>query len=113
MIYHDRVTVVCKEKSGGRVTEAFDGSVPAIVTPLPANVNFDPAGSTVTTRLHIVLKPFSYLIPANAGSIPPAAEGATQILFAWGPYPTLLLDGRVERHLLRGRLHHYEAIVKI
>lgn len=112
MIYHDRVHVVCKELTGGVVVERFNGPVPAIVVPLPAEAVTTSAGSRVNpSRFQIVLKPFSYPIPPFATSMVTNREGDNQILLAWGPYESLSLDGRIERHLLRGRLHHYEALV--
>lgn len=114
MIYHDRVHVVCKEMIGGEVVTRFNGSVPAIVVPIPGGVTADAMGSRVNpARFQIMLKPFSYSIPPFASSMVTTRDGANQILFAWGPYESLSLDGRVQRHLLRGRLHHYEALVTV
>lgn len=113
MIFYDRVGIVCKERSGGVVVERFNGSVPAIVVPLPANVIADAAGSRVNVpRFQVILKPFAYVIPPFATSMATSRDGDNQILFSWGPYASLSLDGRVERHLRRGRLHHYEAVVR-
>lgn len=114
MIYHDRVGIVCKTKVGSAaVTETFNGIVPAIVVPLASADVIASGGSITNTRYQVILKPFSYEIPLNASSTAPSTNGANQILFTYGGHPTLLLEGKVERHLLRGRLHHYEAIVKV
>ncbi len=115
MIFYDRIGVVCKTKatSSSPITETFNGVVPAIIVPVPS-VDVLTAGGTVTnTRYQLILKPFSYEIPLNASSTAPSIAGANQILFTYGGHPVLLLEGKVERHLLRGRLHHYEAILKI
>ena len=114
MIYYDRVGIVCKTKetSTSAVTETFNGIVPAIVVPLSSADVVANGGSITNTRYQFILKPFSYLIPLNAASTVPSTAGANQILFTYGGYSSLLLEGKVERHLFRGRLHHYEAIVK-
>lgn len=114
MIFYDRVGVVCKTKVGTNpVTETFNGIIPAIVVPLSSSELAYASGATVTnTRYQFILKPFSYEIPLNASSTVPNVAGANQILFTYGGHPSLLLEGKVERHLFRGRLHHYEAIVK-
>lgn len=115
MIFHDRVGIVCKTKetSASAVTETFNGTVPAIVVPLSSSQLVYASGATVTnTRYQVIIKPFSYVIPLNASSTVPSVAGANQILFTYGGHPSLLLEGKVERHLFRGRLHHYEVIVK-
>lgn len=114
MIFYDRVGVVCKTKVGTNpVTETFNGTVPAIVVPMSSAEVLTAGGSVTNTRYQIILKPFSYVIPLNASSTVPSTAGANQILLTYGGHPTLLLEGKVERQLLRGRLHHYEMIVKI
>jgi len=51
------------------------------------------------------------------------AKIADNLRLGWGAYPLdpedsfaynsgMFVDGTVERHLLRGRLHHYELITK-
>lgn len=114
MIFYDRIGIVCKtkESSNAPVTETFNGVVPAIVVPLSSADVVSNGGSITNTRYQILIKPFSYLIPLNANTAVPGTTGANQILFTYAGYPSLLLEGRVERHLFRGRLHHYEAIVK-
>ena len=113
MIFYDRVGIVCKTKVGTNpVTTEFDGTVPAIVVPLSSAVVVSNGGSVTNTRYQLIIKPFSYLIPLNAAASVPSTAGANQIIFTYGGYSSLLLEGRVERHLFRGRLHHYEAIVK-
>ena len=114
MIFYDRIGIVCKtkESSTAPVTETFNGVVPAIVVPLSSAQVVTMGGTITNTRYQLIIKPFSYLIPLNAAASVPSTAGANQILFAYGGYSSLLLEGRIERHLFRGRLHHYEAIVK-
>lgn len=114
MIFYDRVGVVCKTKetSNGPVVEKFNGTVPAIVVPMSSAQVVNAGGTVTNTRYQLILKPFDYAIPLNASSVVPTNAGANQILFTYGGHPSLLLEGKVERHLFRGRLHHYEAIVK-
>lgn len=113
MIFHDRVGIVCKTKVGSNpVVETFNGTVPAIVVPISSPAVVVNGGTITNTRFQVLIKPFAYEIPLNAGSSVPSTNGANQILFTYGGYSALLLEGKVERHLLRGRLHHYEAIVK-
>lgn len=116
MIYHDRVGIVCKTKDGAGtsfpVYEVFNVVVPAIVLPLASVQIISNGGSVTYPRYHLVLKPFEYEIPMNAGSGLPSTAGSNQILFTYGGYSSLSLEGKVERHLMRGRLHHYEAILR-
>lgn len=113
MIFYDRVGVICRTKVGtDPVTETFNGTVPAIVMPMSSADVLVAGGSITNTRYQLILKPFVYEIPLNAASQVPSIAGANQILFSYGGHPSLLLEGEVERHLFRGRLHHYEAIVK-
>lgn len=114
MIYYDRVTIVCKTKVGTNpVTETFNGTVPALVVPLSSAEVVANGGSITSTRYQLLIKPFSYLIPLNSTSSAPGTAGANQVLFYYGETAlSLLLEGKVERQLFRGRLHHYEAIVR-
>lgn len=113
MIFHDRVGVICRTKVGSNpVTETFNGTVPAIVVPMSSADVLVAGGSITSTRYQLILKPFDYEIPLNAASQIPSTAGANQVLFSYGGHSMLSLEGKVERHLFRGRLHHYEAIVK-
>lgn len=113
MIYHDRVGIVCKTKVGSNpVTETFNGIVPAIVVPLSSGKIIDSGGTVQWTRYQFIIKPFGYLIPLNTSSSVPNVNGANQISFTYGGHSSLTQEGKVERHLLRGRLHHYEVIVR-
>lgn len=113
MIFYDRVGIVVKTRTGSDpAVEQFNGIVPAIVTPISSAEVYSATGVALTVvRYLFVIKPFSYLIPLNAASGAPVTNG-TQIIFTYGGNPSLLLESKVERHLFRGRLHHYEAIAK-
>lgn len=72
------------------------------------------SGAIVGIRYRIILAP--------AASIP-ATTHDDAVRFGWGAYPIdhddpfgptsgMRIDGGVERHVMRGRLHHYELITK-
>jgi len=114
VIFSDRVGIVLKAKdtSTGPVLEKFNGTVPALVVPMASSKIVDNGGTVTVTRYQILIKPFAYVIPLSTYSGVPNQLGTTQILFSYGGHSSLSLEGKVERHLLRGRLHHYEAIVR-
>lgn len=114
MIFYDRVAIVCKTKVGTNpVIETFNGTVPAIVVPMSSADVVANGGSITVTRYQLLIKPFSYLIPLNSTNSVPSTAGANQILISYGETAlSLALEGKVERQLFRGRLHHYEAIVR-
>lgn len=114
MIFYDRVSIVCKTKVGSSpVSETFNGIVPAIVTPIESAKVIGVSGNAVTvTRYLFVIKPFAFLIPLNTSASAPSVAGANQIIFTYNGDTALSLENKVERHLYRGRLHHYEAVVK-
>jgi len=108
VIYPDRVNVILRERKmvAGTATfvEVFNGLVPAIVTFMDSNLTFDPSsGGKLSSRLRIILKPFSYKIPPNVG---------TNVTISWKEWTSLQPDGAVELHYFRGRLHHYEILAK-
>jgi hypothetical protein len=97
-VYRDRVGV--SWTSGGTDHTA---TFPAVVWPLGTDYTVDNGpGGVVTSRYRMVLKPV----------VPIPAFGVTGLRFTWGEYTgtgALYVDGAVERHMLGGRLHHYEA----
>ncbi|TSE00660.1 hypothetical protein FOS14_06415 [Skermania sp. ID1734] len=117
MILHDRVTIQLTV-NGGELDEYGDPitttttypNVPAEVHPLDTQAVLTESRDAVISRYRIVLAPVV--------DIPPNIGDALRI--SWGPftidpnYPMtgLFVDGTVERHYLRGRLHHYELISK-
>lgn len=114
MIFYDRVGIVlkAKETSTGPIVEIFNGTVPAIVVPMESAKIIDNGGTVQYTRYQLLIKPFERLIPLASHSSVPNQFGTTQVLFSYGGHTSLTLEGKVERHLLRGRLHHYEVIVR-
>ncbi|UHJ55158.1 hypothetical protein LT337_28865 [Mycolicibacterium fortuitum] len=82
-------------------------AVPAAVWPLGVEQTVSPGGtgSTVVTRYRIAVPPVL--------DIP--AYGIADMRIAWGGFTgdgALFLEGAVERHMLGGRLHHYEATTR-
>ena len=120
MIYHDRIEI---RMTVGRVPPEFDEYgyeildsvsevVPGEVFALDTEVIV--SGAIVASRYRMILGP--------QVDIPPGLL-ADNLRLGWGAYPVdpadpfgvtsgLRVDGAVERHMLRGRLHHYELITK-
>lgn len=123
MIYHDTVEVWTVapfnppqyDEFGNEIFDETHGTVRAEVFPVGVEeLSADAAVFAASTRYRMVLDPAATI---------PATTGDDRIRFGWGAYPVdpaepfgptsgLRLDGAVERHLLRGRLHHYELITK-
>lgn len=107
MIFHDTVNVTLKEAEivdgTARFNTVFDGPVPGVVTFLDSKTTFDPVGSKRNSRLQIFLSPFAFEIPADAGKL---------VVLGWKNFNHLLIEGMVEPHYIRRRLHHYEIIAK-
>jgi len=108
VIFNDKVNVTLREKKlvGGtqQTVTVFQGDVPAIVTFLDSTTTFDPAGGKKSSRLQIFLGPFAFSIP------PMPAAGL--LVLTWKQFTSLTVEGIVEPHYLRGRLHHYEITAK-
>lgn len=110
MIYHDKVHVTMEipydppqyDDYGREKYQSVDQDVPAEVFPLGTDAVINMESDKVVSRYRMVLQPVVD-IPANVG------DGLT---LDWGPYTGLYVDGTVERHHVRGRLHHYELITK-
>lgn len=110
MIFHDKVTVWIQGVTGtdplGNPTYGYTShTVPAIVWPLDSSEAVQQGAETVTSRYRMVLRAGVVAIPANGS-----------IKLSWGPHQFsqavpgsgLEVDGAVESHYKRGRLHHYE-----
>lgn len=92
MILHDRVTV----KYGG-VTK----QVPAEVVTLPSDL-------TVNDNLNAVITRYRAVLPASLDISP---DIGTHLTITWRGldyWP----DGAIEQHMLRGKLHHLELLMK-
>lgn len=116
MIYHDQVTVQFQASFDPPVYDDFgyeqfdtvDETVRAEVFPLGTEVVVRDA--IVSSRYRMVLAP-TVTIPPGLGD---------SLRLGWGPFVIdpddtatgLRVDGTVERHMIRGRLHHYELITK-
>lgn len=120
MIFHDKVTVAMQvpfdppqyDDNGFEIFDHIEETVPAEVYPLDTDASVG-LTSTVTSRYRVLL--------STDVDIPPKI--GNNLRLGWGPFPLdptdpfthdsgLLVDGTVERHMLRGRLHHYELITK-
>jgi hypothetical protein len=118
MIFHDSVRVVMEvsfdppqyNEYGEEIMDHVEQMVPAEVFALDTDAVLSQTSERVISRYRMVLAP-TVDIPADIGN---------GLRIEWGPfvieagYPTtgLRVDGTVERHMLRGRLHHYELITK-
>lgn len=108
MIYHDRVTVHLEiatgetDSHGNPVYTQITESVPAEVFPLGTEATLDGSRTSVISRYRVVLAP-RVEIPANIGN---------GLRMEWEGLTQMYVDGSVERHVTRGRLHHYELITK-
>lgn len=86
------------------INEPVRGQVVALDTDAVLSASRD----AVITRYRVALAP-ALDIPADVGN---------GLKVGWGVYPLvdrtsdLRVDGSVERHMVRGRLHHYEFIVR-
>jgi hypothetical protein len=111
VIFHDTIDVAMNIDDVITVT-----TVPGEVFPLDTDqvLAISGAATIVTSRYRIILAPTIV--------IPPKID-PSRIRFGWGAFPLtvgnpiiygsgLLVDGHIERHMLRSRLHHYELITK-
>lgn len=119
MIFHDRVTIALQvsldppqyNDYGEELLDSVNQTVPAEVFALDTEIVLQ--GAIVASRYRIVLAP-TVELPARVGD---------NFRLGWGPFPIdpdnpfdsvsgLMVDGAIERHMMRGRLHHYELITK-
>lgn len=118
MIYHDRIEVTLTEVTGydefgspilDTTYAAVRGEVFAV-----DSVDLLASGAIVGIRYRVILAPEAS-IPANPHD--------DTVRLGWGAYPIdhddpfgttsgMRIDGGVERHVMRGRLHHYELVTK-
>lgn len=113
MIFHDSVKLVMDvpfdppqyDVNGIEIVDHVEETVPAEVWALDTDHVLSASRDVVTSRYRMVLAP--------QVDIPPLIGTALRI--EWDVFTgngALLVDGTVERHMLRGRLHHYELITK-
>ncbi|MGE4363841.1 MAG: hypothetical protein AB7E41_16815 [Mycolicibacterium sp.] len=118
MIYHDSIEVTLVE-----VTGYDDWGEPILSTTYTTvrgevfaldSVDLLASGAIVGIRYRIILPPHA--------NLPDSPQDDT-VRLGWGAYPIdhsdpfgvgsgMRIDGGVERHVMRGRLHHYELITK-
>ncbi|OKH65408.1 hypothetical protein [Mycolicibacterium mageritense] len=109
MIYHDRARLVV-------AADSIDLTVGAEVFPLSTSdvLVLDGAANVVTSKYRMVLAP-------DPGIAAIRTAVGSDLRIGWGAWPLsptpqfnegLRLDGEIERHTVRGRLHHYEIIAR-
>ncbi len=118
MIYHDSIEVTLTEVTGyndfgepilSTTYTTVRGEVFALDT-----VDLLASGAIVGIRYRVILAP---------GASLPDSPHDDSVRLGWGAYPIdhsapfgptsgMRIDGGVERHVMRGRLHHYELITK-
>jgi len=117
MILHDRVTVVMSvpfdppqyDDLGNDVYQTITETVPAEVFPLGTDGVVTATRDKVVSRYRMVLAP-TVDIPPRIGD---------KLRLEWDVFTLtadttsgLFVDGGVERHMMHGRVHHYELITK-
>ncbi|WP_422742125.1 hypothetical protein ACN27E_13695 [Mycobacterium sp. WMMD1722] len=107
MLLHDSVSVALQlaydppqyDQSGNQKYRSVTTTVPAEVVPLDTDAVLAAGAELVVSRYRMVLAPVVDIPQAIGNRLTITWQGAT-----YG------VDGAVERHMLRGRLHHYELI---
>lgn len=94
MIFTDKITL----KKGGAEFRRVRG----IATFLDSSKLLDTAGGNnlVNSRLRFYLSPAGEPLPS------------TGLTLSWDRFPNLVVEGAIEPHYRRGRLHHYECVAK-
>ena len=118
MIYHDSIEVTLTEVTGypeygDPIVDTTYTSVRGEVFALDS-VDLLAGGALVGIRYRVILAPDATL---------PDTPHDDTVRLGWGAYPIdhsdpfgvgsgMRIDGGVERHVMRGRLHHLELITK-
>lgn len=105
MIFPDQVTLRIATRidlGGGAYDTVFTNrTVQGIVTFLDSSVVQAFSGSQIfSSRFRIYLSPYGEAIPAK------------DVTMSWKDFTGLIVEGLIEPHYLRGRLHHYECIAR-
>lgn len=87
------------DNSGNQLYDTVTATVPAEVVPLDTDAVLAAGAELVVSRYRMVLAPV-VAVPQTIGN---------RLTITWQG-ATYGVDGAVERHMLRGRLHHYELI---
>ena len=106
MIFHDTVTLatsvkVGEDAHGNDEYEWIDQTVPADVWPLNTDQKIGEGSLTVVQRYQVVLSKAADFNPDDA-----------HLRITWKGRQ-FDVEGSIESHMVRGRLHHYEAIGKL
>lgn len=106
MIFHDKVVLatsvkVGEDAHGNDEYEWIEQTVPADVWPLNTDQKIGDGTLTVTQRYQVAMSRVAEFDPSDA---------FLRITWRGQEFD---VEGSIERHLVRGRLHHYEAIGKL
>ncbi|OBB42694.1 hypothetical protein [Mycobacterium sp. 852002-51961_SCH5331710] len=120
MILHDRVDVWMQVDTGETDTRGNPilewqktAAAPAAIIALNTDAVLTSGRDLVISRYRVILAPVA--------NIPPDIGDKLRLSWPKGGHivtdpsvsgPGLYVDGTVERHMLRGRLHHYELITQ-
>ncbi|WP_454175249.1 hypothetical protein [Gordonia sputi] len=106
MIFHDKViletsVVVGEDDWGNEIIEHTEQTVSADVWPLGTDEKLGAGRDTVIQRYQVAMSRVADFNPDD-----------TKLRITWHGRQ-FDVDGAIERHLVRGRLHHYEAIGRL
>lgn len=91
MIYPDTITL---HITGG------DRTVRGVATFLDSSKLLTDGAELINSRFRFVLSPAGAPIPA------------TGVRVSWRQFTNLIVEGAIEPHYRRGRLHHYECVAR-
>ena len=106
MIFHDSVTlettvVVGEDDWGNEIIDFQSQTVPADVWPLDTDQKLDQGRLVVVQRYQLAMSRTATFNPDDA---------TMRITWQGRLFD---VEGSIEHHMIRGRLHHYEAIGKL
>lgn len=102
-MFRDRITTTIREFLGYNewgepvYTDVTSGPIPAEVRPLGSAETVDAGANVVTTRYRVFVGPDTVL------------DATSAVTWRGGSYE---VEGDLEPHVLGGRVHHHELIVK-
>lgn len=106
MIFPEKIELAIQtkvQKPGGAIdTVIVNRTVQGVVTFLNSERVINILGGTalLDSRFRIYLSPYGEPIPAKSVSL------------SWRDFTNLTVEGLIEPHYLRGRLHHYECVAR-
>ena len=118
MTFHDSVKLVMDvpfdppryDYNGFEIFDHVEETVPAEVFALDTDHVLSASRDIVTSRYGMVLAPQVDIPPLIGTGL--RIEWDAFVIDPNDPSTGLYVDGTVERHMLRGRLHHYELITR-